>query len=63
MVASSKRIWNRSTFENLTVPTLLAHSQFMDKNKQLTFLSQCRLAFTSLHSYKLRDDGLIDGNG
>jgi hypothetical protein len=29
-----------------TVPTVLAHRQFMDKNKQLTSLSQCKLAFT-----------------
>jgi hypothetical protein len=30
----------------LTVPTVLAHRQFMDRNKQLTLLSQCKLAFT-----------------
>jgi hypothetical protein len=35
-----------STFEKLTVPTVLVHRKFMDKNKQLTLLSQCKLAFT-----------------
>jgi hypothetical protein len=29
-----------------TVPAVLAHRQFMDKNKQLTLLSQYKLAFT-----------------
>jgi hypothetical protein len=29
-----------------TVPAVLAHRQFMDKNKQLTLLSQCKFAFT-----------------
>jgi hypothetical protein len=31
---------------NPTVPTVLTHRQFMDKNKQLTLLSQYKLAFT-----------------
>jgi hypothetical protein len=45
--------------KNSTEPTLLAHSQFMDKNKQLTLLSQCRLAFTGknvLLALKIRRD-------
>jgi hypothetical protein len=27
------------------MPTVLAHRQFMDKNKQLSLLRQCNLAF------------------
>jgi hypothetical protein len=43
----------------LSVPTVLAHRQFMDKNKKLTLLSQCKLAFTGrnvLMALKIRRD-------
>ncbi len=60
MAASSKRMGN--SFQPLkkpTVPTILGHHQFMDKNKQLTLLSKCNLAFTlrnMLMALKIRRD-------
>jgi hypothetical protein len=34
-----------------TVPTVLPHCQFLDKNKQLTSLSQHKLAFTERNMF------------
>jgi hypothetical protein len=44
---------------NSAVPTVLAHRKFMDKNNQLTLLSQCKLTFTGrnvLMALKIRRD-------
>jgi hypothetical protein len=43
-----QREWGTSVqpIKKPTVPTVLAHRQFMDKNTQLTLLIQCKLAFT-----------------
>jgi hypothetical protein len=43
-----QREWGPSVqpLKKPTVPTVLAHRQFMDKNKQLTLLSQCKLALS-----------------
>jgi hypothetical protein len=47
MVATSKRMGTSvQPLEKPTVPTVLAHRQFMDKNKHLSLLSQRKLAFT-----------------
>jgi hypothetical protein len=42
-----RREWGTSVepLKKPAVPTVLAHCQFMAKNKQLTLLSQCKLAF------------------
>ncbi len=47
------------TLKKPAAPTLLAHCQFMGKNKQLTLLSQCELAFIGrnvLMALKIRRD-------
>jgi hypothetical protein len=47
-MATSSKEWG-TLFQPLkkpAVPTVLAHHHFMDKNKQLTLLRQCKLAFT-----------------
>jgi hypothetical protein len=46
MATSLKLGTSAQPLKKPTVPTL-AHRQCMDKNKQLTLLSQCKLAFTS----------------
>jgi len=47
-----QREWGTSvqSLKKPTVPTVLAHHQFMDKNKQLTLLSQCKLALTAINT-------------
>ncbi len=46
MTASSKRMGTLvQPFKNPTLPTVLARHQFIVKNKRLTLLSQCKLAF------------------
>jgi hypothetical protein len=43
-----QREWGTSVqpLKKPTVPTVLVDRQFMDKNKQLTLLNQCKLVFT-----------------
>jgi hypothetical protein len=56
-----QREWGTSIqpLKKPTVTTVLEHRQFMDKNKQLTLLSQCKLTFTGgnvLLALKIRRD-------
>ncbi len=37
------------------MPTVLAHRQFMDENKQQTLVSQCKLAFTERNVLMARE--------
>jgi hypothetical protein len=40
-----------STFAKADSAYILAHRQFMSKNKQLTLLCQCKLAFTGIDMF------------
>jgi hypothetical protein len=56
-----QREWGTSVqpLKRPTVSTVLAQCQFMDKNVQLTLLSQCKLAFTGRNVFmapKIRRD-------